>query len=151
MHFWLWVERRIAPRVHIAPALVQQRETDVEIPLEGRELVPHSFGNMRGDALASGDGLRINLGSRMRKNAAWDVIEYTRLQNLNSGEHQRRFGIRVCHGRRRHSSKARNQTIVRLHDAEALIFWGFPLHKCCQCFPSSMYLQRSFDINVGAY
>src|SRR2546423_15098911 len=82
-------DRRCIPRVQAAPVIFQEREADVEVSLKRRKLEPLAFAHVCGNEFTLSDCLRIDVSCRMGKDAARNVIEYARFQNLYSREHER--------------------------------------------------------------
>jgi hypothetical protein len=113
------VDGTVAPRLHVAPLVFHQREADVQVARDGRKLVPAPLGDVRHDALAARDGLRVNVRGRVREAAARDVVEDARLHNLNPREHQRHV-LLVIAARLGHPAETRDEAVAAgLDHAEA--------------------------------
>src|SRR5262249_31389101 len=81
--------------------LTQKLKTYGQISLDRAEFAPGLIinvrGDMRGDNLAVRLGFRIHVSHGIRKDPSRNVLEDFRLEDMNSGEHER--GLRIARPR----------------------------------------------------
>src|SRR5262245_36888856 len=87
----------LATLIHncVPPFPAQKFQADGQIPLNRAQFAPRTVaaGDVRGDVFAVGHRLRIHVAHGSREDPARNVIEYPRLEDMYSGEHQRRTRI----------------------------------------------------------
>src|SRR5438552_17149811 len=103
---------------------------------------------MRRDSLSLRHGRQVDVGYRMGKHAAGNVLENTRIENVYSREHQRRIGIRLLRWLR-HSTKVTDQTFARLYHTEAFSLRVTEENQSGEGLPSPVSFQRRFQIEIG--
>src|ERR1041385_5003028 len=83
----------------------------------------------------------------MRENAARNILEDTRLENLNAGEHQRRRA--GCHISGWDPGEPGDEAVMSFDDAEPFAVSVLEQHQCRQRVSSLVLSQSSVQINIG--
>src|SRR5258705_4381070 len=82
----------------------------------------------------------------MRENTTRNIRKDLRLQNLNTGKHERSWFVRRGH---RHPPESDDQTVLHFHDAETFAKGIRNENESCQRVSATMCLKRLTQIDIS--